>query len=272
MDRGLPKQGEAKTDRKSRKVALNARGHAQRAQRGVCIYFPRPARQHRRRFFSTFLMGCGSSSESRTDATPPPPPSAATADDEAIARALADDEAMARALAALCVVCESRAAEPGFELCKECYRAARRASSHAADRCTMCGTAAPNAGYQWCQSCYETHMRESQQQHQPWPWQQTAPQGIDRNSVGALLELLPLRRSKGDSDVLNQAVEGMSECTICQLEYEEGDEISTLPMCMHTYHTACISAWLKKQPTCPVCSRDVMEDLQALRDVYWPTA
>ena len=35
-----------------------------------------------------------------------------------------------------------------------------------------------------------------------------------------------------------------SRCAVCQMEFEPGDEVLTLP-CSHFYHPNCIGEWLK---------------------------
>ena len=45
-------------------------------------------------------------------------------------------------------------------------------------------------------------------------------------------------------------------------DYEEGDKLSTLPACFHAYHDECISRWLADKPTCPICARDVRQDVR----------
>ncbi|CAI7866594.1 unnamed protein product, partial [Closterium sp. NIES-54] len=37
---------------------------------------------------------------------------------------------------------------------------------------------------------------------------------------------------------------GEDMCAICQLEYEEGEELLLLPPCHHSYHEACVLQWL----------------------------
>ncbi|CAI5989282.1 unnamed protein product [Closterium sp. NIES-64] len=37
---------------------------------------------------------------------------------------------------------------------------------------------------------------------------------------------------------------GEDMCAICQLEYEEGEELMLLPPCHHSYHEACVLQWL----------------------------
>jgi len=56
-------------------------------------------------------------------------------------------------------------------------------------------------------------------------------------------------------------------CTICQMDYEEGNQLAIMPACAHAFHEECISTWLKDKATCPVCMRDVKQDLRAA----WPS-
>jgi hypothetical protein len=52
----------------------------------------------------------------------------------------------------------------------------------------------------------------------------------------------------GDDDVF---------CVVCLDEMEEGDAARKLP-CGHTYHAACVLAWLAKHNVCPLCMREVV--------------
>ncbi|CAL9243203.1 unnamed protein product [Arabidopsis halleri] len=47
-----------------------------------------------------------------------------------------------------------------------------------------------------------------------------------------------------------------SQCSICLVDYAEGDKITTLP-CKHIYHKDCISQWLKQNKVCCVCKAEV---------------
>ncbi|XP_062223194.1 putative RING-H2 finger protein ATL69 [Phragmites australis] len=44
-----------------------------------------------------------------------------------------------------------------------------------------------------------------------------------------------------------------SQCTVCLEEYAAKDVVRMLPVCGHAFHAACIDAWLRQHPTCPVC-------------------
>ncbi|CAK7325667.1 unnamed protein product [Dovyalis caffra] len=45
-------------------------------------------------------------------------------------------------------------------------------------------------------------------------------------------------------------------CAICLSEFEEGEELRTLPLCLHSYHAACIDMWLYSHSNCPMCRTD----------------
>ncbi|KAK1571643.1 hypothetical protein Q3G72_020660 [Acer saccharum] len=56
-------------------------------------------------------------------------------------------------------------------------------------------------------------------------------------------------------------------CAICLCEFEEGEELRTLPECLHSYHVPCIDMWLHSHSNCPMCRTDaaVSPSLQILR-------
>jgi len=53
-----------------------------------------------------------------------------------------------------------------------------------------------------------------------------------------------------ESDDLNE--ESNRECCICFLEHKLDDKVVRLP-CGHLYHKPCITEWLQKHCTCPIC-------------------
>ena len=50
-------------------------------------------------------------------------------------------------------------------------------------------------------------------------------------------------------------VQNSGECAICLCEFEKECDISELP-CGHIFHPECISSWINKHPTCPICRKD----------------
>ena len=52
--------------------------------------------------------------------------------------------------------------------------------------------------------------------------------------------------------------DGTKECIICFVQYEEGDELITLPCDnRHIFHEKCIETWLKSNNTCPLCKTPI---------------
>lgn len=46
------------------------------------------------------------------------------------------------------------------------------------------------------------------------------------------------------------------KCAICLGEYEDGEEVKTLP-CFHVFHTECVDKWLKVNKICPFCKQSI---------------
>ncbi|CAI8608845.1 unnamed protein product [Vicia faba] len=45
-------------------------------------------------------------------------------------------------------------------------------------------------------------------------------------------------------------------CAVCLGDFEEGEELRTMPSCIHSFHVPCIDMWLHSHPNCPVCRAD----------------
>ena len=70
------------------------------------------------------------------------------------------------------------------------------------------------------------------------------------------IESFPI--TKITSDFVDRAEGNEGLCQVCQCEYEEGEEMKTLP-CKHHFHPECIDQWLKDHPTCCICKRSVLD-------------
>jgi len=82
-------------------------------------------------------------------------------------------------------------------------------------------------------------------------------------------ELLPvdLRRWEKRYHQLGIGGEDNEEsCPICLADFETEDKVITLPKCEHTFHSDCVTDWLKTSPLCPMCRGNVrngMADLES---------
>lgn len=47
-------------------------------------------------------------------------------------------------------------------------------------------------------------------------------------------------------------------CSICTLEYEPQQQVRSLDICDHCFHTGCIDRWLADHNTCPLCRAQVI--------------
>ncbi|XP_062217868.1 probable E3 ubiquitin-protein ligase ATL44 [Phragmites australis] len=75
----------------------------------------------------------------------------------------------------------------------------------------------------------------------------TAPKGLRKKAI----EVLPTV-SFGDQGGGGRRP-SESECTICLVEFAEGEQLRVLPHCTHGFHVACIDAWLGAHASCPSC-------------------
>jgi hypothetical protein len=91
------------------------------------------------------------------------------------------------------------------------------------------------------------------------PWLQVGQGGV----------AMQQRRSGTPAEVFNQfdkvifqkldtEEQEEDQCSICICEYENGEEVLTLP-CKHKFHDACIKQWLQQSVKCPLCNQMVTD-------------
>lgn len=49
-------------------------------------------------------------------------------------------------------------------------------------------------------------------------------------------------------------------CPICLQDYQKGERLAVLPLCHHSYHTRCITRWLRSRGDCPICRTHVKDN------------
>ncbi|KAF5729584.1 putative RING/U-box superfamily protein [Tripterygium wilfordii] len=74
------------------------------------------------------------------------------------------------------------------------------------------------------------------------------------STESSMAELIPAHKYyKGVGLV---AHDGM--CAVCLSEFEDGEDLRTLPECLHSYHVECIDMWLSSHSSCPMCRTDAV--------------
>lgn len=76
----------------------------------------------------------------------------------------------------------------------------------------------------------------------------------------------------GDGDAREGALRGglpglkeeeeRTECTICIMAVEDGDRVADLG-CGHLFHAECLSEWILKKNSCPLCQGPIAEEIRS---------
>ncbi|KAJ4717818.1 RING-H2 finger protein [Melia azedarach] len=83
--------------------------------------------------------------------------------------------------------------------------------------------------------------------------------GPDRNSLSMSVSQSPysVSRFKYVKGIENPEGGPGSECVVCLSGFEDGESVSLLRSCKHSYHSSCIETWLYSHSDCPVCRSPV---------------
>lgn len=84
-----------------------------------------------------------------------------------------------------------------------------------------------------------------------------SPRGVSQRLDNAMLSTVSNMFSFTPPQ--NAAVSGETPeaCSICLVDYEEGDQVRSLNGCAHKFHLECIDKWLERSSQCPLCRADL---------------
>ncbi|XP_012568412.1 uncharacterized protein [Cicer arietinum] len=104
---------------------------------------------------------------------------------------------------------------------------------------------------------YEDALRHLNQQNQRQHEQQPQPQLEEEQIDNPILREEEIMNNIGREyfePIDAESVQNMELCSICQVNYDIGDEIGRLD-CAHKYHMSCITQWILRENRCPLCNR-----------------
>jgi len=106
-------------------------------------------------------------------------------------------------------------------------------------------------------SMYHTVFCFCHKQRTANPPRQAAAPSLDKSTTTTVVNLIPTHKyHKGSKvDVILDDEGGM--CAVCLGDFEEGDELRTMPECLHSFHVRCIDTWLHSHSSCPICRASV---------------
>ena len=98
----------------------------------------------------------------------------------------------------------------------------------------------------------------------------SAERGSFARQAASLRQMLPPRTSvaSGLSDARIGRLQEVTwtpdcatrDCAVCMVAFEPGESVVSLPCSpLHVHHRSCISSWLSRQRTCPICRGVVAE-------------
>lgn len=114
--------------------------------------------------------------------------------------------------------------------------------------------------YHLIATCLCNHHITTDQTHQPGQEQQPpqpasappATPSLNQYGSSSLAHMIPKhkyhKKKKADGDGDEDGT-----CAVCLGDFEEGEELRTLPECMHSFHVPCIDMWLSSHTSCPIC-------------------
>lgn len=99
--------------------------------------------------------------------------------------------------------------------------------------------------------CYQ--QSTTTDQNPPHPPRFAATPNLGENTSSSIVNLIPTHKyhKKNKLDIVSDEEGGT--CAVCLGDFEEGEELRTMPVCLHSFHVRCIDMWLHSHLNCPVC-------------------
>ncbi|KAK2427464.1 hypothetical protein P8452_41854 [Trifolium repens] len=76
---------------------------------------------------------------------------------------------------------------------------------------------------------------------------------LSESTSSSIVHLIPTHKyhKRNKADVVSD--DDGDTCAVCLGDFEEGEELKTMPECLHSFHVPCIDMWLHSHSSCPIC-------------------
>ncbi|MQM08129.1 hypothetical protein Taro_040982 [Colocasia esculenta] len=97
-----------------------------------------------------------------------------------------------------------------------------------------------------------------------WGWRIPRVPGAEAEAprscqITGMIPAYKYRREPGDAAAAGEkGGSDESQCAVCLSAFAEGEDVRRLPKCGHSFHAACIDAWLCARASCPLCRASVL--------------
>ncbi|GAU15826.1 hypothetical protein TSUD_236420 [Trifolium subterraneum] len=76
---------------------------------------------------------------------------------------------------------------------------------------------------------------------------------LGESTSSSIVHLIPTHKYHKRNKVDVVSDDGGDTCAVCLGDFEEGEELKTMPECLHSFHVPCIDTWLHSHSSCPIC-------------------
>lgn len=99
------------------------------------------------------------------------------------------------------------------------------------------------------------HQSTTADQDPPQPPPLAATPSLGERASSSIVHLIPthMYHKRNKVDVVSDDEGEGGTCAVCLGDFEEGDELKTMPECLHSFHVHCIDMWLRSHSSCPIC-------------------
>ncbi|KAK2427465.1 RING-H2 finger protein ATL52 [Trifolium repens] len=107
--------------------------------------------------------------------------------------------------------------------------------------------------YRFIAVCFVRQDRTATNQNPPQPTWYAASLSLNERTLSSVVHQIPTHKYHKTNKVDVVSDDDGGTCAVCLGDFEEGEELRTMPKCLHSFHVPCIDMWLHSHLSCPIC-------------------